>query len=529
MGDGVRVRVSARLGDGKSESVAEVFRSYSAGGEQLETVLTGSMGYYDLEPFVIVEKPNAPAICYANVTDDIAAGICERWLNGDDPMPEVALCTLSGDGYEAIKPQTALPLFQIQRRVATRRCGFTNPLSIKNCIEEFDGYAGFKQAAQITPDSILDRVNKTALPELDGHGEPVFPKWKAFQSIAGGEKTIVCTALDNDVEARIARLLLEGDPHGTLEGLLITALAVGASHAVIAVPADTGRIYPVLENALSEMREFGLPGKEILESGFDCDISIREVPRALVSYEKTALLNCLEGLQPIPSLSGKSGDMLFGNPALVTGIETLANLPQILLSGSGSPTDNGLPGITGTKLMTLSGGICHAYTLELPFGVSIATTVRDIGGAERVKAVQFGGLTSVFFNTDAMEKPINYETAKEAGSDFGLSLINVVPESVCAVETAEEIMRILHDESCGKCVFCREGTLHLRQMLSDVINGRNEDRDFELMTEIGLQMKSGCICALGLTAANPVLSALALFRSDFERYSKRHTAAGIRD
>ena len=516
MGDGIRVRVSARLGDGNAESVAGVFVEYLAAEEQTKTVLTGSMGYYDLEPFVIVEKPNAPAICYTGVTENRAADICERWLSGDDPIPEAAFCTLSGEGYKGIEPYGALPIFRLQRRAVSRRCGFTDPWAIENTISEFEGYAGLKQALNMKPGDILEIISNVALLSRDGWGESVFSEWNAFQSISGVEKTIVCSGFDNDIETRIPRLLLEGDPHGIIEGALIAAFAVGASNVVIAVPADTGKILPVLENAISELQQSGFPGNSFPEPGFSCDISIREVPRALISCEKTALLSCLNGLQLTPSLPGKSGDILWGNPALLIGVETLASLPPVLLGGS----DFSVSPITGTKLLTLSGGVRHEYTLELPFDISIGTVVREIGEAGNVKAIQVGGLTGVFLNADALDKKIRFETAKEAGADFGLSVINVVPDSACMVKVTEDIMRILHNESCGKCVFCREGTLHLRQMLSDVINRRSDDKDFELMTEICRQMASGCICTLGLTAANPVISSLLLFRPDYERYVK---------
>ena len=517
---GIRVRISARLGDAAAERIAGAFRGWSSGGGQAQVLMTGSMGCYDLEPIIIIDKPGAETICFTGAADEAAALIRDGWLSGNDAMPGLALGTLSEKEYQSIKPLSRQPLFRVQRRVATWRCGLVDPWSIGNAIADFEGYAGYINALQMTPDEILEAVNKSGLLERDGRGEPVYAKWKAFSSIEHNDKVIVCTAFDNDIEARAAQMLLEGDPHGVMEGLLIAAYALGVRQVIIAVPAGTGQVRQVLERALVQMKEYGIYGGNGPEAGYQCGIELREKPRALIAAEKTALLNSLCGLQAIPSLPGP--EMLCGNPAIVTGIETIANLAALLrlepmtYNGASLFKDEE----QGAKLMTPTGDTCQSCTMEIPFGTPIRDIIHALNGPETVKAIQFGGVTSAFFGADALEKTVTYETASAAGAGLGMSLINVVRDGACAVETTEGLLRFIHEQACGKCVFCREGVLHLLQTHDDIISGRAIYSEFSLMEEIALQMKSGCICDIGKTAANPVLSGLRIFGADYEHHLK---------
>ena len=503
MAESISIRVSARFGCREAEQVADVFSGWAADNHHAVVVRSGSMGYYDLEPFVIIEKPDAPTVCYAGVMADEAKRLAESLLSGDT-IPELAFGTFSGESC-----LSEIPLFNIQRRVATRRCGFTDPWSIDSCIAEFGGYRGFIKALQIAPDEVLERVKLPDLTESPGSDKPVYPIWKAFSEKKDTEKTIICKAIDNDIDAHTAILLLEGDPHGVLEGLLIAAYALGASRAILAVPAGTGCIYPILQNALSNMNDRGLNGN-IPESAVHINISIREVPCSPVLSVDSALLRCLEGLDAVPALPEKDGYRLDGAPALIMNVETIANLAPSLLDENELPS--GIKGFhnTGTKILTLAGDVSHAYSVEVPVGAKIGDIIMSIGCAADVRAFQFGGPTSVFFGSGEMEKSVSNETAGQAGAEFGLSLLNVVSGSSSIMEKLEELTQFLHGVSCGKCVFCREGLLHLNQLLRDYNMGRSVDGDIELAEKIGRLMRSNCICDIGATAANPVLSGLGI-------------------
>jgi NADH:ubiquinone oxidoreductase subunit F (NADH-binding) len=498
---GVRIRISARRGNGDAERCFGVFKAWAALHPGADVLRTGPLGYEDLEPLVLIEKPEAPEIWYARVTEDKAAALAAGWLGGDDPMPELALGVSGDDAFRDIPTLNSLPLFRLQERVALRNCGLYDPESVVSYLTVSGGLEGLKSALRMTATVVLEHIGRIGAREKD---------WKAFGDRSDGTKVLVITAFNNDAEARMARLLLESDPFGVLEGLLIAAYAVGASRAILAIPAGTGEIRSVLDSALTQLREQLEANGAVLEAGFNCGIELREIPISLVINDKTALLRCLEGLQAIPALPGNDGDMFGGAPALVTAIEALAALPPIL------QRDNGGAAAAGTKILTLSGELPHPYTVEVPLGTTIGALVFDIGGASDVKAVQLGGPTGVWLGPDAFNKPVSRGAATEAGADFGISLLNIASSSADAVELAEKQLRFLRGESCGKCVFCREGTLHLHELLVGFLRGTCLGHDLKLMEEVGLKMRSNCLCALGTAAADSVLSIIKLFRPEFE-------------
>jgi len=512
------IRVSAHLENREAERCFKVLEDWAAARPDRTLVRTGPMGYGDLEPLVIVGKPGAPAVWYHNMTIEKAGALAVGWLDGDDPMAELALGVDGDKAFRGIPPLSALPLFKLQKRLALRRCGFVDPARIDG-IAGSGGYRGLLSALRMSPEEVLGILGAAGLRERDGAGGAVFPAWSAFRA-SGSHKVLVCRAIDHDIDAHLARLLLESNPHGVLEGLLVAAYAVGAPKAILAVPANMGSIRPLLDTALAGMRAYLDTCGAALEAGFNCAAEVREVPAALVMNDKTALLRCLEGYQAIPTPNAPEGDTLGGAAVLVTGIETLAAIPPLL------QTEKGFSAHAGTKVLTLAGAVEHPYTIEVPLGAPLSELVRDIGGAADVKAVQLGGPASVWSGPGFLEKTICDETAGEAGAALGLSLLNVASGTMDAVETAERQMCFLRGQSCGKCVFCREGTLHLHQLLEEILGGSGGDDSLSLMTTLGLKMRSNCLCALGRTAANPVLSSLELFRPEFEGALKNVNSRG---
>ena len=359
----IRVRVSALSGNGAAEDCFEVFNDWAATHRPAVTIRTGSMGYYDLDPVVIVEKPGAPAVFYPNMTRETALKLVEAYLEGSDPVSALALGVYAGEDFMGIPPLCERPLFKLQRRVAVRRCGFVDPESINQYITEYNGYSGLDKALRLSPGEVADIIGQAGLRERDNDGRAAHALWKKRSAAEDGEAVVICNALDCVPEARASRLLSEGDPHAVLEGLLIAAYSIGASKAILAVPSGSAAVRR-FDCALSQMKAYSLVGTDILESGFSCDIEVRDVPAAPAAWEASSLVRFLEGRQVIPFLRSKDEILtLDGVPALVSDPETLANASAVLREGPEKSA--------GTKIVTLTGDVAHSYTLEVPLDAPV--------------------------------------------------------------------------------------------------------------------------------------------------------------
>lgn len=497
------------------------------GREQRKIIRVGSFGYYDLEPMVVIKKPDRPPILYAQVTEEVTSQLIRDYLEGDNPRPDLALCTAGSEGVEGIPAATELPLFKHQKRIALRNCGVVDPENINHYLAGCEGYKGLSKALQMSRVEVVEEMRRSGLKERGGAGYLAADIWKSVQEAEESEKNVICNAIDGDLRTRTAGLLLEGDPHSVMEGLLITAYAVGASRCIVAVAAgNDGAVKEKLVTALAQMKEYGLLGKNILDLGFNCDIEIREITPSLVAGEETALLRSLEGKQAMPYLSGnyQNAPRFEGKPTLINNIETFADVSAILQRGAEGFADIGSAESPGTKVISLSGAVVHRYTVEVPFGTTLGAVIQEIGGGipdgGAVKAVQFGGATSAYFGADGLTMPIDYETLRAAGSIMGFQTIEVVADKTCAVEMTEQLMTFLQSQSCGKCVFCREGTLQMSDILKDIVQGEGKTQDLSLLRELGEAIRVGSICGFGQGVANPVLSGMKLFRHEYDVHIK---------
>ena len=348
---------------------------------------------------------------------------------------------------------------------------------------------------ETAPDALLDRLRRAGLPDIDA--------WNAFRALDGTGKTVVCTLLDGDLESRAARYLLERQPGSVLTGLFAAVRAVGATRAVAVVPPGFCALLAPPESLKNE-----------LKSRFSIAFEVTEMPASLVAGEATALLRFLEGRQAIPYLRQNGAPLsLNGNSALVIPAEKLAQAAAALLA----PDD--LESAFGTAIVTLDGAVKNPCTVEVPLGTTLGALLRDAGGTPvaDIKAVRLGGPAGLLLGAGVLDTTALDRTLLE-NHGFGPLLLEVIPNGACAVETARDALRVLHAESCGKCVFCREGTLHLAALLDDIAAGEGRMEDLEQMEELGRQMRTGCICALGRWAAEPVLGGLRLFREDFRMH-----------
>jgi NADH-quinone oxidoreductase subunit F len=490
-------------------------------GLKVNVFKTGSSGYYDFEPVLLIEKPAWPVVLYNNVTRYTIPAIIKDFLIGNKPRLELAHCIFGDMPTGTITKAENLPLFRWQHRVVLRNCGYIDPENISHYVLNGNGYQSLARCLEMNQEEILEELAKSGLRGRGGAGFFTVEKWKACRNAGGSEKYLVCNAVDGDPQALTARLLLEGDPHSVIEGTLIGAYAVGASHCFIVTVEENRLGVERLNTALIQARNYNLLGNNILNTKFSTEIEIKTVKPSLVAGEETALLQAIDGKQAMPYLrtSFPEQNGYRNKPTLINNIETLANIPVIFNRKNSKQS-----GMRGTKVVTLAGKTKHKYTVEVPLGTAIGSIVREIGGGtekgEPIKAVQAGGPTGTFLGVGSLNIHYEYEPMKSAGAIIGSGTIEVFDSSSCAVEMAWEKSAFLQTQSCGKCVFCREGTVQIAAILKDINENHGKPKDLDLMFEIGELMQTSSICGLGKTAANPVLSSLRLFPDEFESHVK---------
>jgi NADH-quinone oxidoreductase subunit F len=525
--DYMKIYVGSSANHSTAASVVNTFQTeIDKSGIKARVITTGSFGYYDLEPIVLIEKPDQSTVLYNNITPEIASGLVNDYLINDDPRPDRAFCSIGSDKIKNIPHISDLPLFNLQNRIALRNCGSIDPENINHYLLKGQGYSGLSKALRMNQQDVIEEVKKSGLRGRGGAGFFTADKWKICHEAEGSGKYVICNAVDSDPRANTARLLLESDPHSVLEGMLISGYAVGASHCLVAVNAEYDLAIKRLRKALEQMKGYGLLGRNILDSTFSFDIEIKEVPASFISGEETALLCCLGKKQvmaymrpPYPAIRGFEE-----KPTLINNLETLSNVSAIFQNGSQWYSGFGTEKSRGAKVMTLSGKAVHQYTVEVPFGTTLRSIVEDIGGGvssgKNIKAVQFGGPTGAFFTADSLDIHVDYEAIEEAGSIIGSGTVEVFDSDSCAVEMTKDIISYIQTQSCGKCVFCREGSYQMSDILNEISEHLGKPQDLDLLIELGEAMKIGCICGLGRTAPNPVLSSIKLFRNEYEVHIK---------
>ena len=522
--DLIKVRVSALSENPDGAAVLEAFRNGLKNNSLTGVVIqAGSFGYYAMEPIVTIEAPGRPCLVYPNVDEAIADQLVREYLIGGDPCIEAVWYSLGPDTIGTLPFAGDLPLFRVQQRIALQNCGIIDPERIESCIVEGRGYSGLSRALSMKPVQVIRQLSESGLRGRGGAGYPTAQKWELAAQAKSGEKIVVCNAVDADPRARTARLLLEGDPHRVLEGLLIAAYAVGAGRCIVCVDQTRTTALHRLECAISRMRDFVLPEGSTSGSGFSPEIQVQPVQSCLVAGEETALLRVLEGRQAMPYLRGPypAEQGPGGSPTLIQNIETLADVTAVFQESQQHFASIGTSRSTGTKIVTVTGAASGPCTIEVPFGTTLRQILASTGTASdngAVKAVQLGGVLGSYWSGDSLDSPLDFDAVAKAGAIIGSGTIDVVASSACMVQETARTMAHTHGQSCGQCVFCREGTLQMADILESIRDGQGNPPDLILLKELGEQMRIGCICGLGRNASNPVLSALTLFQSDFDSH-----------
>ncbi len=495
-------------------------------------VEVGCLGLCYLEPLVIVHKPGAPRVCYGNVGPDEIIHILENHVLGDDPCGQWALGKVTPGQLKGIGDFNDHPMMRRQVRRILRNCGLIDLEDVHHYLAR-DGYRGFLRALELGPDKTLEEVKSAGLRGRGGAGFPVWRKWQFCRDASGEPKYLICNADEGDPGAFMNRSLIEGDPHAVLEGMLIAGFTLGASEGYIYCRAEYPLALHRLKVAIGQMRELGLLGENIQNSGFSFELTIKKGAGAFVCGEETALIASIEGRrgmpQPRPPFPAVSG--LWGRPTVIQNVETLGNLPLILHNGAKWYTQYGSESSKGTKTFALAGKINNTGLIEVPMGITLREIVYTIGGGipggKALKAVQTGGPSGGCIPAEKMDLPVDYEALTEAGSIMGSGGMIVLDEDNCMVDIARYFLSFTQQESCGKCAPCRVGTRAMLSSLEQIAAGNGKMEDIDKLEKIAQTIKDGSLCGLGQTAPNPVLTTLRYFRKEYEDHIENHQCAAL--
>ena len=489
--------------------------------KEVKVVRTGCFGLCEAGPVVIVYPEGT---FYSRIRpDDVDEIVSEHLLKGR--IVQHLVYKEKADEEQHVTLDN-IDFYRPQMRLALRNCGVIDPENIDEYIA-FDGYRALaKVLTEMTPEQVISEVLKSGLRGRGGAGFPTGKKWQFAAASKADQKYMICNADEGDPGAFMDRSVLEGDPHSVLEAMAIGGYAIGASEGYIYVRAE----YPIavkrLEIAINQAREYGLLGKNIFGSGFDFDIFIRLGAGAFVCGEETALMHSIEGGRgepkpkpPFPAVRG-----LFDKPTNINNVETLANIPQIILKGADWFASIGTEKSKGTKVFALGGKINNTGLVEVPMGTPLRDIIYKIGGGipggKKFKAVQTGGPSGGCIPADYLDIAIDYDSLTAIGSMMGSGGMIVMDEDNCMVDIARFFLDFTVDESCGKCTPCRIGTRRMLEILERIVEGRGEEGDIEKLEALAENIKATALCGLGQTAPNPVLSTLKYFRDEYEAHIK---------
>jgi NADH:ubiquinone oxidoreductase subunit F (NADH-binding)/(2Fe-2S) ferredoxin len=506
------------------DAVTDVIKKYLKKNNLKADILkVGCIGLCCFEPLVYIQKNGKPPICYANLDPKIIPELLEDILMKNKLREDLALGMIGEKAYRAIPSIYDHPMLKPQVRIVLRNCGIINPNDIDHYIAK-EGYLGINKAIRMKPEEVIEFIKKSGIRGRGGAGFSTGLKWELCRNAKNEPKYIVCNADEGDPGAFMNRSLLEGDPHAVLEGMLIAAYAIGASHGYIYIREEYPLAIERLKIAIKQMHDYNLIGEKIIGSDFSFDIEIKEGAGAFVCGEETALLASLMGERgmprtrpPFPATSG-----VWGKPTVINNVETLGTIATIIregwkwYSGFGSETSK------GTKTFSLVGKVNRTGLIEVPLGTRIKEIVHEVGGGvlnDRIfKAVQTGGPSGGCIPASKVDLGIDYESLTSAGATMGSGGLIVMDDETCMVDIAHYFLTFIQEESCGKCTPCRIGTKRMLEILEKIKTGNGEKNDLELLADLAPTVKNASLCGLGQTAPNPVISTLRYFKNEYEEH-----------
>jgi NADH-quinone oxidoreductase subunit F/NADP-reducing hydrogenase subunit HndC len=481
--------------------------------QKVKIIQPGCFGFCEKGPFLKI-YPDDTTYCEVSA-EDVTTIVEEHFIQGNRVER-----LLFKDPNSKKRFPSDLPFYKGQLKIALCNVGLIAPEEILEYIA-VDGYQALAKVLATNPTSIIDEIKKSGLRGRGGGGFPTGLKWELTSKSKAEQRYIICNADEGDPGAFMDRSILEGDPHSVLEGMLIAGLAIGASHGFIYVRAEYPAAIHRLEIAIRQAREYGLLGKGILDSDFCFDIELKYGAGAFVCGEETSLIHSIEGARGEPSVKppypAEKG--LWGKPTCVNNVETLANVPPILLKGAEWFAGVGTEKSKGTKVFALAGKVRNVGLVEVPMGTTLRQIIFNMGGGikhdKTFKAAQTGGPSGGCIPTQYLDTPIDYESLAGIGSMMGSGGLIVLDEDDCMVSIAKFFLEFTVDESCGRCTACRVGTKRLHEILTKITEGKGTEDDLDKLERLGKIIKDTSLCGLGQTAPNPILSTIKYFRAEY--------------
>lgn len=495
---------------------------------EVSVVATGCNGFCGRGPLMVVLPDN---VFYGLLKpEDIPFLVEEHLLKG---RPVKKLMFVPSEKKEPIPLISDIPFFRKQVLLVLRNKGIIDPEKIWDYIAR-DGYKALEKAlTEMTPDEVIDEVDKAGLRGRGGGGFPAGVKWKLGRKQQNPIKYLIANCDEGDPGAFMDRSLIESDPHSVIEGMVIGAYGIGATRGFVYIRTEYPLAVKRLEIALSQARELGLLGDDILGTSFSFDIEVREGSGAFVCGEASSLIRSIEGVIPEPRQKPpRTAEVgLWGMPTVLNNVETLANVPVIINRGADWFCRIGTEKNSGTKIFSLVGKINNTGLIEVPMGITLREIIYDIGegipGNKKFKAVQTGGPSGGCLPSSMIDLPVDFDTLDKAGSMMGSGGMIIMDEDTCMVDVAKFFIQFTNDESCGKCVTCRDGSDALLEVLTRITKGEGRDGDIEFLEEVSLAIRDGSLCGLGTSLPNPVLSTLEHFRDEYVAHIQEKRCPGL--
>lgn len=499
-------------GTAVQETLKEILKENKELRAELDVVSTGCMGPCSRGPLVTVQTQGEADIIYENVTPDMARDIVKKHV-AKEAVPELNSKVLPPD----------MPFFTKQRKVVLSNSGLIDPERLEDYVAR-GGYSALAHALrEMTPEEVCAEIINSGLRGRGGAGYPAGLKWNLVRKAEADKKYVVANGDEGDPGAYMDRTLMESDPHRVLEGMAIAGYAVGAEQGFIYVRGE----YPIaakrLEKAIRMAERRGLLGSRVMDSNFSFRIDLRIGAGAFVCGEETALMASIMGRrgQPVPRPPYPAEQGLWRSPTLLNNVETFGSIAPIISNGAKWFADIGMPKSKGTKIFALAGQVANTGLIEVPMGITLREIVFDIGGGipngHEFKAAQTGGPSGGCIPAAHLDTPVDYESLRELGSIMGSGGLIVMDDTTSMPDVAKFFIEFCADESCGKCVPCRVGTVQLHRILERITAGQATEMDLKNMEELCVMMQETSLCGLGQSAPNPLLSTLRFFRHEYEK------------
>ena len=503
---GIQVQVGLLHEDGEVEAPAK--------GKELHLKKSGCHGFCEMGPLLQIEPDG---ILYTHVQVSDCDEIIDRTLLKGE-LVERLLDQLDGVTYAK---HDEIPFYKKQHRVVLENCGSTDAEDIDEYIAR-DGYSAFEKALfEMTGEEICKEISDSGLRGRGGGGFPAGRKWESVRKQPPGKKYVVCNGDEGDPGAFMDRSIMEGNPHSIIEGMLIAGVAAGSDEGYIYVRAEYPLAVSRLKTAIAKAEEMGFLGDHIMGTDFSFHLHVNRGAGAFVCGEGSALTASIEGNRGMPRVKPprtvEKG--LWARPTVLNNVETFSNVPLIIRKGSAWYRSIGTEGSPGTKAFALTGNVVNTGLIEVPMGTTLREVIFDIGGGikdgKKFKAVQIGGPSGGCLTEEHLDMPMDFDSLKKVGAMIGSGGLVVMDEDTCMVEVARFFMNFTQNESCGKCVPCREGTRRMLEILTRIVNNEGSLEDLDLLEDLSSTITETALCGLGQSACKPVQSTLKYFRDEY--------------